>query len=371
LIKRLIALKSISLILFLSIFVVIEIDVMTELLDSSERLSGLKPLFSRVFPEKVSLDLTVAIPTFNGAERLPDLLERLRWQLNVEYIDWEIIVVDNNSTDHTAQVVKDFQRDWPTHCPLYYWFEPKQGAANARNLAMQKASGELVGFLDDDNLPHPLWVWSAYQFGQEHPKAGAYGSRIYGDFEVEPPANFERISAFLALTERGDAPLLYYPAKKILPPSAGIVVRRQAWLDHVPENLVLTGRAGKSMLTGEDIESVLHIQRAGWEVWYNPAMRVAHKIPGKRLTREYFSGFFRGIGFSRFRTRMLSFPRWQRPLILPLYMVNDLLKIVKHILKYRLAVWRDDVAAGEMTLYLASLISPFFMIYYTLQKRWQ
>jgi glycosyltransferase involved in cell wall biosynthesis len=317
------------------------------------------------------LDLTIAIPTFNGAERLPDLLSHLRWQLNVKQITWEIIVVDNNSTDHTAQVVKDFQCDWPTHFPLHYRFEPKQGAANARHLAIREAKGALVGFLDDDNLPHPLWVWSAYQFAKQHPQAGAYGSRIHGDFEVEPPSNFERISAFLALTDRGDEPLLYRPSKKILPPSAGIVVRRQVWLEHVPEDLVLTGRAGKSMLTGEDIETMLHIQRAGWEIWYNPAMRVAHKIPSKRLTRQYLNAFFRGIGFSRHRTRMLSFPAWQRPFMLPVYMANDLLKIVKHVFKYRLAILHDDVTASEMTLYIASLISPFFMVYYTLQKRGQ
>jgi glycosyltransferase involved in cell wall biosynthesis len=344
---------------------------MTELPENTDRLSGLRSVLSRMFPEKVKLDFTVAIPTYNGENRLPAVLECLRWQLNTTQLAWEVVVVDNNSTDDTAQVVRNYQKIWPHKIPLRYVVEKKQGAGFARHKAVQLAASPLIGFLDDDNIPSMTWVAAAYRFAQEHPQAGVYGSRIQGDFESDPPPNFERIASLLALTERGERPILYEPHKKVLPPGAGMVVRRQVWLDNVPEKTILTGRDGKSMLTGEDIESVLYIQRAGWEVWYNPAMRMHHRIPGQRLTRQYLISLCRGIGFSRYRTRMLSVRPWQRPMMLPLYMVNDLRKILKHTLKYRLDVFRDDVAACEMTLYWASLISPFFMIYYTLQQRTQ
>ena len=341
-------------------------------LDHGDRLVGLRHAFSRVFPEKVDLDMSVAIPTYNGGDRLAVVLECLRWQLNMRNLSWEIIVVDNNSSDHTSEVVRHYQREWRSHTvPLRYVFEPKQGAAYARQKAIQIAASSLVGFLDDDTLPSMTWLISAYRFAQAHPQAGVIASRIRGSFETNPPQNFERIASLLALTERGSQPLMYAPQQKVVPPSAGMVVRRQAWLDNVPKELVLTGRTGTSMLTGEDTESILHIQRAGWDVWYNPGMRLQHQIPSNRLTRQYLQKLCRGIGLSRYRTRMLSVYLWQRPLILPLYTANDIRKIVIHCLRYRQDIIQDDVAACELTLYLASLISPLFMIQRSLKQQLQ
>ena len=326
-----------------------------------QQLVGMRPAFSTVFPDKVYLDFTVAICTYNGERRLPGVLECLRWQLNTEDIAWEVLVIDNNSTDGVVQVVQDFQQKWPQHCKLRYGFEGKQGAGFARHRAVQLAHSPLIGFLDDDNLPSMIWVSAAYEFAQTHPQVGVYGSRIRGDFEINPPENFERIASLLALTERGGSAHCYPPRQKVLPPGAGMVVRKQAWLDNVPENVVLSGRTGTSMLTGEDLEAVLHIQTAGWEVWYNPNMRLYHCIPGKRLKRDYLLSLCRGIGLSRHRTRMLSFSAWQRPIMLLGYLLNDTRKIFKHLLQYRLLVLTDVVTACEMTLYLSSLVSPFYL----------
>jgi cellulose synthase/poly-beta-1,6-N-acetylglucosamine synthase-like glycosyltransferase len=73
---------------------------------------------------------------------------------------------------------------------------------------------------------------------------------------------------------------LYKPAlNRIIPPSAGLVVRRKAWVETVPKHCILGGRKSGSMLTGEDTETISYIQQGGWEIWYNPAMEVTHKIP--------------------------------------------------------------------------------------------
>ncbi len=342
---------------------------MISVLEHVDRLVGLRHTFSRFFPEKVNLDFSVAIPTYNGAERLAAVLESLRWQLNTHGLSWEVIVIDNNSTDDTAALVKKYQRQWSPQVPLRYGFEPRQGAAYARQRAVKMAASPLVGFLDDDTLPNMTWIVSAYRFAQKYPRAGVIASRIRGSFESTPPKNFERIAALLALTERGSQPLMYVPQQKVIPPSAGIVVRRRAWIDNVPEELVLTGRTSTSMLTGEDTESILHIQQAGWEVWYNPQMRLQHQIPSSRLTRQYLRKLCCGIGLSRYRTRMLSIATWQRPLVLPLYVANDVRKILRHCWRYRQDVIYDDVAACELILYTASLVSPFFMVQRTIKKQ--
>ncbi|MEM9804389.1 MAG: hormogonium polysaccharide biosynthesis glycosyltransferase HpsE [Cyanobacteria bacterium P01_D01_bin.56] len=342
---------------------------MISVLEQVDRLVGLRHLFSRLFPDRVNLDFSVAIPTYNGEHRLPMVLECLRWQLNAHDLSWEVIVVDNNSTDNTADVIQKYQHKWSKQIPLRYEFEKRQGAAYARQKAIQVATSPLVGFLDDDTLPDMTWLTSAYQFAQEHPKAGVIASRIRGNFETDPPDNFERIAALLALTERGSKPMMYAPSQKVIPPSAGMVVKRQTWLEHVPQELVLTGRTATSMLTGEDTESILHIQQAGWEIWYNPHMRLQHQIPKTRLTRPYLQKLCRGIGLSRYRTRMLSCTPWQRLPMLLVYLVNDVRKIMFHCLRYRQDVFLDDVAACELTLYFSSLMSPFFMAHRHIQQQ--
>ncbi|MEH2046953.1 hormogonium polysaccharide biosynthesis glycosyltransferase HpsE [Nostoc sp.] len=308
-----------------------------------------------------NLDLTVAIPTYNGESRLPELLERLQNQLHTENLSWEIIVVDNNSTDNTAKVVQTYQKNWRCPYPLKYCFEAKQGAAYARKKAVLEAKGRLIGFLDDDNYPVSNWVSAAYAFGEKYPKAGAYGSQIHPDWEVEPPENFQRIAPFLAITERGNLPLLYEAAKKLLPPSAGLVVRKQAWLESVPDKPILTGRVKGSMLTSEDLEMLSYIQKSGWEIWYNPEMEVFHKIPKFRLQKDYLIPFFRGIGLSRYVTRMVNIKQVYRPVAFLAYLINDLRKIILHLLKYRTMLKNDLVAACEMQLFLSSFISPFYL----------
>ncbi|MDZ8188360.1 MAG: hormogonium polysaccharide biosynthesis glycosyltransferase HpsE [Nostoc sp. ChiSLP02] len=307
------------------------------------------------------LDFTVAIPTYNGESRLPELLERLKNQLHTEHLSWEIIVVDNNSTDNTAKVVQSYQQNWQCPYPLKYCFEAKQGAAYARKKAVAEARGKLIGFLDDDNYPISNWVAAAYAFSQKYLKAGAYGSQIHGDYEVQPPENFERLAPFLAITERGDLPLLYEPKNKLLPPSAGLVVRKQAWLENVPEQCILTGRVKGNMLTSEDLEMLSYIQKSGWEIWYNPEMQIYHKIPSSRLKKEYLIPFFKGIGLSRYVTRMANIKDVYRPFALLAYTINDLRKIILHSLKYRTILKTDLVAACEMQLFLSSLISPFYL----------
>lgn len=332
-----------------------------------QRLQGLKPVFRQLFPERIASDFTVVIATYNGADRIGAVLDRLRCQIDTDSIDWEIIVVDNNSSDRTAEVIRQYQTTWPKSIPLRYKFEPQQGAGYARQLGTKVASSPLIGYIDDDNLPWINWVRSAYRFGQQHPEVGVFGSRIRGKFSVAPPANFERIAALLALTDRGPTPIPYRPEAKILPPGAGLVVRRQAWLDNVPDERTLADKFGERE-AGEDLEVVLRIQQAGWPVWYNAHMWMHHEIPRHRLTREYLVALCRGIGLSRYHTRMLSFAPWQRPLMVLPYALNDIKKIVRHLLRYRQQVVTDTVTASEMMLYLSSLVSPLHSWYRLLRK---
>ena len=115
------------------------------------------------------------------------------------------------------------------------------------------------------------------------------------------------------------------------------------------------------MLTGEDLEAIAYIRRGNWEIWHNPAMKVWHQIPARRLQRSYLLPFFRGIGLSRHVTRMLNMPVWQRPFMFWVYVASDLRKALWHLLTYRKLLRTEIVPACELQFYLCSLISPLYI----------
>lgn len=308
------------------------------------------------------VDLTVAICTFNGESRLPGVLELLLSQVHTEDFQWEIIIVDNNSTDNTANVVRDYQSKAPETHRIRYCFEPQQGLAFARRLAIKEALGTLVAFLDDDNFPTANWVSAAYSFGQLHPEAGAYGGQIHGQYEVNPPENFKKIASCLGVVDRGQKAFRYDISHQwLFPAGAGLVVRKQVWLDYVPDRPILKGVCAKSLSSkGEDLETLSYIRKAGREIWHNPEMVIYHQIPRSRLEKDYLLKLFRGVGLSRYPIRMLRFPGWQKPFVLPLYLANDTQKVIRHFIKYREILNTDIVAACELELFVSSLLSPFY-----------
>lgn len=317
---------------------------------------------------------TVAIPTYNGASRLTKVLAKLEKQTGIENISWEIIIVDNNSKDDTAKVVQEYQATWSKSMPgvdLKYFFEPEQGLAFARQRAVIEGTGTWIAFLDDDNWPAEDWIANAYNFAQQYPQAGAVSGQIHGSFEVKPPDNFGKIAAFLAIREHGSTPKMFDPDNLRLPPGAGLVVRKQAWCESVPNRLTLLGRVGKAVVAGEDYEALLYMHKAGWEIWYNPAMHIAHQIPRFRLERDYLIKIAHGIGLATCHLRMINAKARAKPWILLRTFLGNLRRLVKHRLKYGNRVKTELIPAFEMAFYWGSLMSPFYAIATRMRIIWQ
>jgi glycosyltransferase involved in cell wall biosynthesis len=307
-------------------------------------------------------DITVAIPTYNGENRIPMMLEKLRQQTNIEQISWEVLIVDNNSKDNTSKVIQEYQTNWNKNIPLRYSFEPEQGAAFARLRAVKEAKGELVAFLDDDNLPANDWLEQAYIFAQKYPQAGAFSGQIHGDFAAKPPENFTRIQAFLAIREHGSTPHKFEPEKLRLPPGAALVVRRQAWCESVPSRPKLTGKLPGLMIQGDDYEPLLYLHKAGWEIWYHPGLHSYHQIPDWRLEKDYLCSICRGCGLATCELLMINAENWQKPALMVRTVVGSLRRIVMHLIKYKGKVQTDAIAASELDFYWGSLLSPFYSI---------
>lgn len=308
------------------------------------------------------MNLSVAICTYNGAARIGAVLERLRTQTGVGTVAWEVLVIDNNSSDGTAAAVGEWQKRWPE---LRYELEPKQGLALARMHAVRAAQGELVAFLDDDNLPHADWVAAVVRFGSSTPRAGAFSGRIRAAYEVPPPPGIERIESFLAIQDFGPEPCRLQPERLRLPAGAGLIVRRMAWLESIPERQVFIGRMPGLNLAGEDYESLLNIHHRGWEIWYHPSIGIDHAIPAHRLTPSYLRPAARGCGLPMFHLWVLAAGGKHVPWIF----VKTFLGNLRHLL-WRLFPKRSDlIATAEFEFYLAATISPFFYFWY--RRQWQ
>ena len=177
------------------------------------------------------------------------------------------------------------------------------------------------------------------------------------------PTTLKNIKCFLAIIERGEAPHRYEPVNKILPPAAGLVVRKQAWLEAVPEKLFLNNKGKAAGLASEDLEAILYIQKFGWEVWYNPDMVVHHDIPDSRLRKDYLVTLFRCVGLSCFHIRMLGTKKWKRPFAVPAYIANDIRKLALHRMCYgRRSDRMDTVESCNRERLVTTIASPFFLL---------
>ncbi|MEH2353706.1 hormogonium polysaccharide biosynthesis glycosyltransferase HpsE [Nostoc sp.] len=314
------------------------------------------------------LDFTVAIPTYNGAKRLPKVLDLLLNQTGIESLNWEVIIIDNNSKDETNQVADYYQKKFNQNFKLRYFQEKQQGIAFARMRAINEARGEFIAFIDDDNLPASDWVFQSYTFGKEHPHAGAWSGQIHGDFEVSPPKDFTRIQAFLAVREHGLQPYLFDANNLRLPPGAALVVRKQAWSESVPEELVFKGRLNKLMVGGDDTEALLYLHKAGWEIWYNPSMHINHQIPHWRLEKDYLLVLARGCGLCIFQLRLINAKTWQKPIVLVKTILGNLHRLLQHLIKYRGQLKTNLIVIFEINFYFASMISPFYSLKWKLDR---
>lgn len=304
-----------------------------------------------------SRNFTVAIPTYNGAKTLPQLLAQLQTQRCPEGLTWEVIVVDNNSSDQTAEVVRRVQQDWRSDVPLRYVHESRQGVSHARQRAVVESCGEWVGFLDDDNFAAPNWVSAAYDFGQAHPQAGAIGGQVSGLFSAPPPVDLGRAARFLAISKYSHVAKRYDPNQLRLPAGAGLVIRRCAWEQSIPARLTRITRGGN------DYEISLRLHQQGWEIWYNPDMQIEHHIPSERLEKRYLTLLAGFYGLCTCEVRLIIAPRWQKPLLLAKSFLGGGRRLLWHLLTHRRQAFRSLELACETAFLAGAWLSPGYYLY--------
>lgn len=253
----------------------------------------------------LSLDLVVC--TYDNAALLDRTLEAISRLRIPPEVRCAALVVDNNCTDGTPEVVARWAASFPL--PLSIVREPVQGLTPARLRGVLSTDGEWIAFIDDDCLLAEDWVEQAARFAAEHPACGAFGGRVVPEWETEPPPHVLAHRYAYAAKGHGDT-----PHRRRWLAGAGMVVRRAA-LDACgwTARQFLEDRAGGRLVSGGDVEIGLRIA-AGHEVWYVPQCTLRHVIPARRMTRPYLRRITFGLGASRHHAAALtwtgSYPAW-------------------------------------------------------------
>jgi glycosyltransferase involved in cell wall biosynthesis len=243
----------------------------------------------------------IVIPTFNGAQRLPLVLDALAMQDAPRGL-FEVVVVDNASTDDTLRIANHCSaaetlkaRGIPYRCLS----EPRAGATYARIAGLRNASSDLVCFLDDDNIPDFDYVKTGAEAFAD-PSVGLVISSVRPSWErMPPPAALRRQHLFAVNEYLGSNRVDFGGSPSISPTiSAGMWVRRDAFLASVPcdqPERLLPDRIGNSLACSGDIEFGILIGRAGYRRIYVPELRLLHLIPARRLKVSYVCRLIVGI----------------------------------------------------------------------------
>src|SRR5271154_1000419 len=130
------------------------------------------------------MKITIILCTFNRSRSLAKALESAAKSKVPDSVEWEVLVVDNNSRDETCAVVEKLCRQHPGR--FRYLFEPRQGLCQARNSGIREAEGDILAFMDDDVTVEPTWLQNLTANLQDGGWAGA-GGRILPERDFSPP----------------------------------------------------------------------------------------------------------------------------------------------------------------------------------------
>ncbi len=215
-------------------------------------------------------------------------------------LSWDVIVIDNNSTDNTREVVDRHAAAFPA--PLRYLFEPRQGRSSALNAGIAAARGAVLVFTDDDVRVAEGWLAAAITPLLGEVDLAYTGGRVRPIWGAPPPAWLDLTRGDLwgtiAIQDHGDVAVRYEEARKV-PLGANMAVRRDVF-ETVGGFRADLGRRGGRVVMGQEVpEWLIRARRAGFTGRYVPTMEVHHHIPAARLTRAYFRRWWYGKGVSR------------------------------------------------------------------------
>lgn len=239
--------------------------------------------------------VTVAICTRDRADQLRNTLASLDAMHVPDDLAWELLIIDNGSTDRTSDVIASY-RD---RLPVRRVEEPRVGLSNARNRAVQEASGRYVVWTDDDVIVDVDWLSAYVRAFDRWPGAAVFGGPIDPRFEGSAPEwiplVMDQIGPVYGQQSLGREPVRLHPESTGAGPYGGnMAMARSALLRH-PFDPDLGAREGRYVI-GEETEVIRSMLEAGLEGWWTPDPRVSHVVPTRNQTVGYVRRWMVGVG---------------------------------------------------------------------------
>ena len=222
--------------------------------------------------------LSVVICTYNRADSLRTALETVLGQDTAAGFDFEIVVIDDHSTDHTRDTVVDLAQRAPAL--RHVANENAKGVVGARNMGIAAAQGQWIVFFDDDQLAAPDWLAGLVAVLRGNGAKIAGGARRL-DLAPEQLTAMGPVCRSLLGENLYDGPPVVMRGKE-LPTTGNLLIAKEVF-DRVGE----FGK-GLDISSGEDAELIGRARASGFEVWTAPNAMVAHMIPAYRTTTPYF-----------------------------------------------------------------------------------
>ena len=239
------------------------------------------------------IKISVVICTYNRANFIQDAMDSLYHQ-TINKKQYEIIIVNNNSTDNTTEVCETWIN---SHKDAYFAFlnEHKQGASFARNTGANLTKGNLLCFMDDDAIAEPDYLERIIAFFEAHPDAGGLGGRIIPNYVPEEPKWMSYyVSSLVGNFDYSPIVTVFSPNK--YPLESNMIIRKKDFDAVGGFNEALPGVVGTLRIGGEGKDFFFKLKAIGRVIYYDPAIKVQHVVEVSKLTKEYMYRVASGIG---------------------------------------------------------------------------
>jgi glucosyl-dolichyl phosphate glucuronosyltransferase len=259
------------------------------------------------------MTIDVVICTFNRCRLLGQTLDWLLRLRAPSDVDWQVLVVNNNSSDATLDVLRAFGE----RLPLRWVFESSPGLANARNRAIRETAAEYLLWTDDDVLVDPEWMASYLRAFRRRPEAAFFGGPVEPWFDGTPPRwlaqHWREVANVFAVRQLGEEPFLFDHEQ--VPYGANYAVNTAVQRQYLYDPTL--GRRPGSNVGGEETLVMRQMLSAGYTGWWVPDAKVQHFVPRQRQSLAYLRKFFVGQGEVQSREfgtadvpRFFGRPRW-------------------------------------------------------------
>jgi glycosyltransferase involved in cell wall biosynthesis len=229
------------------------------------------------------MHISIILCTYNRCEALSKALSSVAASIVPPSVEWEVLVVDNNSCDRTREVVEKFRHLYAAR--FRYLFEPQRGKSHALQTGIREAPGEVIAFMDDDVTVEPMWLQNLTAELHSGEWAGA-GGRIV----LQWPSSIPDWLAIEGPWTRHGLPALDQgpEAKELIGPPFGtnMAFRKEMFDKHGGFRTDL-GPSPNDLIRSEDTEFGRRLIAAGERLRYEPSAVVYHPVPEYRIQKKY------------------------------------------------------------------------------------